>query len=140
MTIHFGHLTFSSPTRLSLWSPEPAPGLYVVCVPDNEWGPAPFRPICFGLSENLAERGLLRAHPQYESWIENAGSATSLWIADVHLPEFSAELREVFLRQLIGRYRPAFNPLEPLPPMKIEDLKDENSEYALEQKSEEAYA
>jgi hypothetical protein len=131
--IGFDGITFTDPVKFDDWAPKHGPGLYCVCVRDPAWEPAPFRPLYFGRTLNLAEQSLLRFHPAVNEWTEHAGGAEKLLVADAYLPQFSSDFLAFFEQRLIMRYQPVCNKIEKLPAMRLPRSKaqPENAKSAL---------
>jgi hypothetical protein len=119
MSIEFGGITFTDPVKFEEWAPKLGPGLYCICVHDQDWRPAPFRPIFIAQAPNLAEDGLLQFHPALSEWSSIAGGAEHLLVCDAYLPQFSPDFLTLFERRLIMGYRPACNSIDALPEIKL---------------------
>ena len=108
-TIYYGAFPFSQPQPLEAWLPLPLPGVYVVQVFDPTWRPWPMRPLYFGESGDLSERGFPRSHHAYERWVREAGDASRLWVSAHFMRSSSAEDRRTVESRLIAQYDPACN-------------------------------
>lgn len=119
MSLQFGSITFTDPIRLSNWRPASGAGLYCICVANRAWKPAPYQPIFFGVTRDLADPELLREQVALESWGAHASSANKLFVAHAHLPNFSQDQLSLFEQQLIAQYEPPCNYWEQLPRMTL---------------------
>jgi hypothetical protein len=108
MSIIFRGVAFTDPVPLATWRPPPVAGLYVVLVEDHRWGPRPFRPIYFGESGNLLERGFPWGHHASGSWLFAARDRL-LWIAVSPWPGSTPAERRAFEAVLIREFAPECN-------------------------------
>ena len=110
MAINYGGCEFTEPILAACWSPPSKAGLYAVLVRDDIGTPRRFRAIYFGETENFAERGFLRSHHRYDSWIREAGgSDMSLYIALYPTPDLTKTVRLETEKSLIDLYAPVCN-------------------------------
>lgn len=108
MTIKFSNFTFTEPIRAAHWVPPRMSGLYVILVPDARGWPRQFRAIYFGETEDYANRGFLKGHHRYRSWVGEAGSESNLWVA-IYPTAAPEESRLAIEKKLIAEYAPNCN-------------------------------
>jgi hypothetical protein len=109
MSINYGGIQFNDPVRVTEWLPPFRAGLYAILVPDQSASPKPFRAIYFGESSNLSERGFLRSHIRYNSWIREAYSNNNLYISVHYMPDSTQQQRMELEKRLIDTYHPVCN-------------------------------
>jgi len=108
MNIIFGKYEFSKVTRIALWKPSKAPGLYVILIPDLSSSPIPLKPIYFGQTKNFAEQDFLKSHEIYNC-VKKAPSEDGIFIA-IHIMIGSIEEeRKTRETELIAKYQPVCN-------------------------------
>jgi len=104
MSIIYGELDFSNPTKLISFSPPEEAGLYVILVPEFQDTGFPAKPIYFGQTENYAERGFLSSHIKRDCWIKEAIKEEYLSISIYPMPDSTEEERMEIESKLIARY------------------------------------
>lgn len=107
MSIMFGTQIFTEPELLAYWSPPRLSALYVVLAEDSSCSPRPMRPLYFGESDNLADRGFSSHHARHE-WLREAAGAP-LWIAYSPTPYWTEAERRAAEDALVRHYTPACN-------------------------------
>jgi len=109
MNIIFEKYEFSEPTRIAKWVPPKSAGLYVILKPDLSSSPLPLKPIYFGQSEDLSERGFIKSHHKYKDWIKTAGEEEHIFIAIYQMLGSTEEERKTIEAELIAKYQPVCN-------------------------------
>ncbi|MDQ5850034.1 MAG: hypothetical protein M3544_13840 [Pseudomonadota bacterium] len=109
MTIKFANRDFDGPFPAGSWVAPWYGGVYAVLVRDASWAPLPCRPIYFGQTGNFAQRGFLRGHAAYHSWLAAAGGESNLGIATHWMPASTEAARQAIERALLRQYRPECN-------------------------------
>ncbi len=110
MTITFGKTTkieFDGPNSITQWNPPFRAAIYVIMVPGSKEGF--YKPIYFGESGNLSERGFYKSHHAYSCWIKQAGSESNLFIGVHQMPNSTQEDRERVEQKLISDHNPVCN-------------------------------
>ena len=107
MTIKWGDVAFSSPTKITEWEPPRKAALYVIMRPAEEQGS--YYIIYVGESGNLSERGFYKNHHKYECWIEKAGSEDKLFIGIYTMPNSTEEERKKLESEILKKTKPPCN-------------------------------
>jgi hypothetical protein len=106
VTIKFANRDFDGPFPAASWVAPWYGGVYAVLVRDAGWAPLPCRPIYFGQTGNFAQRGFLRGHRGYRSWLAAAGGESNLGIATHWMPGSGEAERQALEQALLRQYRP----------------------------------
>ncbi len=109
MNMIFDKYEFSEPSRIAKWVPPESAGLYVILKPDLSSSPLPLKPIYFGQSEDLSERGFIKSHHKYKDWIKKVGEEEHIFIAIHQMLGSSEEERKTIEAELIAKYQPVCN-------------------------------
>jgi hypothetical protein len=104
--IQFSNVVFSEPKPFGEWMPYAA-GIYAILVMDFRQSPRPFRPLYFGIAENLAER-VTTSHENYDKWIRCAG-LTGIYVSHHRMERSSMAQRMYLEKSLIKTYAPECN-------------------------------
>lgn len=110
MSITLGETEFEGPFPMEDWNPPRNAAVYAIMMkPDSISKPNTYRPIYFGESGNLADRGFLRSHEEFGCWINAAGSTANLYIGIRQMPGSTASRRRNLESKLVAQYGPTCN-------------------------------
>jgi hypothetical protein len=110
MSITLSLYIFEGPFPLEKWEPPYRAAVYAILIkPDAKNKPEEYKPIYFGESGNLSERGFYEYHHKYKCWLREAGSLQNLYIAYHLLPNSTPDQRRTIEMLLITRYHPICN-------------------------------
>jgi hypothetical protein len=110
MSINLGGADFDGPFQLDDWTPPRQAAVYAILMRrDPVRKPKTYRPIYFGETEDLSERGFLRAHHKFGCWINEAGSTKNLFIAIYALTSSTEAKRRSVEARLVSDYEPECN-------------------------------
>ncbi|HTS20636.1 MAG TPA: hypothetical protein VMN79_02395 [Casimicrobiaceae bacterium] len=107
--ISYSGWLFTYPAPLFLTPAPSGPGLYAIQVADKTYRPHPFEPICFGESDDLADRAF-PTREAFRRWCLHPAvrGGSLLYISYMKLA-YNRRFRLRVTNNLIGRYRPACN-------------------------------
>lgn len=109
MSIYFADQLFTEPERLTSWKPPYMAGIYAILVDDPSNPKVPFRPIYFGETDDMSEKGLIQNHPLHDCWYKQTKSVYRLYIALCQMPDSTQAERHKLKIDLIKEYRPFCN-------------------------------
>jgi len=107
--ISYAGWVFTYPAPLFLTPAPSGPGLYSILVADRDYRPHPFQPICFGETDDLADRRF-PSQEAFRRWCLHpaVGAGSLLYISFMQLP-YNRRYRQRVQGNLIMRYRPVCN-------------------------------
>lgn len=109
MTIKYGDVVFEGPYHANEWEPPCRAAVYVIAIPDKTWTPKGYRPVYFGESGNLSDRGFWRSHHRYRCFIGEAGSESNLYVGIHRMPDSTEDQRRKVEQTLVEKYKPKCN-------------------------------
>lgn len=118
MSIRMTGYHFSAPVQVRLWEPPYRAGVYAILKPDPKCVPEPFKPLFFGQSGNMSERGFWLCHFALKCWLREAGGEDDLFISIHSMPDSTEASRMAVVQELVAAYDPPCNrpPADAPPP------------------------
>jgi hypothetical protein len=109
--IKYGQVLFSEPRPFGYWLPMTA-GLYVILAWDFRGKPRPFRPLYFGMSNDLSQR-VSTSHEKYAEW-QRCSGLIGIYVAHCAMIDSSerqrADLEETLIREFTPECNDTHNP------------------------------
>lgn len=110
MSIFFSTYKFTEPVPINIWIPPYRAGIYAVLIPDQTYGPKPYRCIYFRESSNMSDRGFISGHHKYYCWLYQAAyNSNNIYISTYLMPYSTSQQRKLVELDLINRYKPICN-------------------------------
>ncbi|MEP7208105.1 MAG: hypothetical protein ABI920_14285 [Casimicrobiaceae bacterium] len=115
-SINYGGLVFTNPVPIAYALPPKDPGIYAIQVRSLSYGPMPYQPIAFGVSDNLAAV-VVETVPAFEHWQAHRLAGSGLFVSYCMLRYQSESYRDSMAAELAAQYLPSggalIRPAEP---------------------------